>query len=196
MIFLAISFLCVAFVVICTAVYDVKSNSKIQKFKTEYGVPITVEEIDRNDYDELNVQVEDSLPILSGVIVIPPNKVEKHDDIWISQNLFRVESYESSGEGIYDVTLVNIEPAKVFSFDVLRQIFMSVSYSDYNNYALVNGVNCQGMVNYIADWCDRNEHTYAVEYYEEHVAIRVLHDNIWYRFDFTRSPSITVIEEE
>lgn len=178
-----------------TAYHLLADPGKIQHYNI-YGIPVTVEEIDRQAYRELQTEEEDEESYtLQGVIVVPPPVVEVHDWDWIAEHLYEVETYADNGDGTYEVTLVNVEPAGEFSFDILRNIFQQTEWTDVNGYALANGVNCQGMAVYIADWCKKNGHAFAIEYYPEHVAIRVKHDEVWYRFSFSENASVHIIEE-
>lgn len=129
-----------------------------------------------------------------NVIEVPEQTIEVHDEEWLNQNLYKVESYTKNEDGLYTVALVNVQGAEDMSFDDLRREFYSTPYSEDNHFDIHSGVNCQGMVCYIADWCQKNAHEFAVEYFTDHVIISVLHRDKWYRFNFTQFPEITVVE--
>ena len=116
------------------------------------------------------------------------------DSTWLSENLYRCKLYYDLGEEKWKVFLINVEDSENCSFERLKTIFMNTPYSNVNSYKLEDGVNCQGMVCYISDWCSKNNCPYSIEYSSYHVDIIVNHKGTWYKFDFTKSPTITEVE--
>lgn len=112
---------------------------------------------------------------------------------WINENLYRVEFYLDNGDGIYDVYLLNVEEPKEETFEELKQTFITTPYSNYNSFHLADGVNCQGMVCYVARWCELNNVDFEVQYTPVHTYIIVDYQGGSYKFDFTKEPTITEV---
>lgn len=113
---------------------------------------------------------------------VPSNVVE--DAAWLEENIWRVESYKQKWNGKYDIHLLRIEPALNPSFDELQLTFRDTEYSAFNSYYLAEGVNCQGMTVYLADWCERFAYEYSVAWTAMHTYIFIKYDGAWYKFDF------------
>lgn len=111
------------------------------------------------------------------------------EEQWLSDNIWRVQSYKPLRNGKYDIYLLDVETAYDQDFDALRRTFNSTPYTSYNSYWLLDGVNCQGMTVYIADWCERNLFEYSVAWTRTHTWIYVSYDNVWYKFDFDMDDS-------
>lgn len=112
------------------------------------------------------------------------------DADWMLENLYRVDTYTECELG-YEVSLIKIEKAKRCSFDDMVAKFMSTPYNITNNYYLKDGVNCQGMVCYLADWCSKMKYPFSVNYTSSHVYIIVEYEGCNYKFDFDLEPSVT-----
>lgn len=106
------------------------------------------------------------------------------EESWLEENIWQVQSYKQLRDGRYDVYLLKIEDALDPTFDQLKRTFNTTSYTSYNSYWLYDGVNCQGMTVYIADWCERNLYEYSVAWTRTHTWIYVRYDGVWYKFDF------------
>lgn len=102
----------------------------------------------------------------------------------MNENIWRVESYKPRRNGKYDVYLLNVEPALELSFGELQSTFKSTKYNSFNSYSLEDGVNCQGMVCYLASWCERYYYEYSVAWTRMHTLIYIKYDGTWYKFDF------------
>lgn len=113
---------------------------------------------------------------------------------WLLENLYKVKRYAKLEDNLYSVELVKIEEAPVCSFSEIQAIFNSAKYTPYNSATLKEGVNCQGMVIYLADWCKKTRHTFKVEYLSRHTDILIEDDGCWYRFDFDTTRSITKLD--
>ena len=116
------------------------------------------------------------------------------DSEWLANNLYRCSVYYERDDGKWDVYLVDVEGPTDISFDELKETFMKTPYRIRNFPKLEDGVNCQGMVCYIADWCRENKCPYTVEYFDHHIDIVVDYLGTKYRFDFTENPIITELE--
>lgn len=106
------------------------------------------------------------------------------DDVWLSENIWKVESYKQLRDGRYDIYLLEIEPALERTFDDLQHTFNTTPYSSFNSYHLADGVNCQGMTCYLASWCERNAFNYSVAWTRSHTVTFIKYDGSWYKFDF------------
>ena len=115
---------------------------------------------------------------------------------WLNANLYRVSSYHENSDGTFDVQMLDITGPEVTDWDELVEVFKSTPYTDENNYTLEAGVNCQGMVLFLADWCEKNDHTYEVRYQPRHVSIVITHRDIRYLFSFSQHPLFTVLESD
>ena len=129
--------------------------------------------------------------VISGVMVgyhlLSNTVIEEHivaDESWMNENIWRVSSYKQRKNGKYDVYLLDVQPAVEREFEELQEVFHSTRYSTFNSYNLADGVNCQGMVCYIADWCERNLCEYSVAWNTTHVWIFVRYNNEWHKFNF------------
>ncbi len=119
-----------------------------------------------------------------------PNHI-KVDKAWMEENIWRVQSYKALKNGQFDVYLLDVQTATDADFDALQCTFNNTPYTSYNSYWLADGVNCQGMTVYIADWCERNFCEYAVAWTRTHTLIYVKYNAVWYKFDFdSQSTSI------
>lgn len=103
---------------------------------------------------------------------------------WMMENIWRVESFKQKKNGTYDTYLLEIEPAMESSFSELRNTFGVTEYNNINHYYLSEGVNCQGMTVYLADWCERNRVEYAVSWTTIHTFIYIRYGGVWYKFNF------------
>lgn len=124
---------------------------------------------------------------------VAPNVLFVSDINWFDDNLYRVDTYKEVNGG-YAVTLLQVEPSADQTFSELCETFKNTKYSIYNSYFLSDGVNCQGMAVYIADWCKRNGLDFELEYTMQHVSIIVSVDDVRYKFNFTENPEITMLQ--
>lgn len=106
------------------------------------------------------------------------------DADWMNENIWRVESYKPRKDGNYNVHLLQVEPAINPSFDELRATFSGTKYNSFNSYYLEDGVNCQGMVCYLANWCERYHCEYSVSWTKMHTLIYIKVNGSWYKFNF------------
>lgn len=106
------------------------------------------------------------------------------DTDWLNEYIWQVKSYKPLKNGKYEVRLVEVQPAYDRDLEQLCETFVSTTYSSFNAYYLKDGVGCQGMACYIADWCERNAYPYSVAWSTTHVWIYVEYDSQWYLFDF------------
>lgn len=148
---------------------------------------------------EFNKQWEDETDS-KGAGITPAPSVFSSENLpitvtreWLSANLYKVRSYAETQEGKYLVELLDIQEPEPDTWEELKVRFMDTKYSVENHYSLQDGVNCQGMVCYLAGWCEENSVPFAVDYAKRHVAIRIMHEDTWYRFNFTEHPSIVTI---
>lgn len=116
------------------------------------------------------------------------------DAAWLANNLYKVQVYKENGDGTYNVVLLEVEPSKGETFEELKSLFYSTPYSLINSYDLVDGVNCQGMVCYLADWARKAGLEYTIGYTATHVTITIHYEQGWYKFSFTEQPTITEVE--
>lgn len=107
---------------------------------------------------------------------------------WMNQNLFRVHSYTENPDGTFDVQLLEIDGPEVDTWQQLVQLFMSTPYSDENSAYISDGVNCQGMTLFLAEWCETHDHTYTVQYMPTHVRIVITHEGEDFLFSFSSRP--------
>lgn len=176
-------------------VWDHVRQDKTEKHYNVNGIDITVKEIDRMEYESRMPDISE--PSKNTVRVIPSFENEEHTLKWIQENLYKVEAYTPiKDSNLYEVQVLHMEPAIECSFEELKEIFNSTEYADENSYYLDYGVNCQGMTCYIVDWCIKNQHEFSIEYFKDHIASRVLHEGVWYRFNFTRIPEISEVTED
>ena len=141
------------------------------------------------------------LCIQAGLRVAKPSDVTSDQNVeamrvnedWVNENLYRVEFYLDNGDGTYDVYLLSVEEPEEETFDELKQTFITTPYSNYNSFHLADGVNCQGMVCYIARWCELNNVDFEVQYTPVHTYIIVDYQDASYKFDFTKEPTITEV---
>lgn len=106
------------------------------------------------------------------------------DEVWMTENIWRVESFKQNRNGSYDTYLLEVEPAMETSFREVLETFNATEYNNINHYYLAEGVNCQGMTVYLADWCERNRIEYAVSWTTIHTFIYIRYEGVWYKFDF------------
>ncbi len=139
-----------------------------------------------------------SVAFVSIYLLVFREKDESHmkvDRAWLEENIWQVESYKEMRNGKYDIYLLEVQPGDEDSWDKLCYNFTYAPYTFLNHYYLAEGVNCQGMVVHLADWCERNEHEYSVAWTSTHTFIFIKHDAQWYKFDFdTQGASMTEIE--
>ena len=135
-----------------------------------------------------------SILVISGAIVATvllyggkDENIIIADSVWLDENIWRVQSYKQRKDGKYDVRLLDIQTAYESSFEELCETYRTTPYSAFNSYNVRDGVGCQGMVCYIASWCDRNAYEYSVAWTPTHVWIYVEYGDIWYKFDFASS---------
>lgn len=126
-----------------------------------------------------------------GVLGISENSRIHVTSEWLLANLYRCANFADEEDGTYTVSLHVIEQAKPCSFNELKELFLSTLYTSTNHSILSEGVNCQGMTIYLADWCRLTGHAFEIEYFPTHVAIVIIDNGSRYRFNFTLSPSIT-----
>lgn len=93
---------------------------------------------------------------------------------WLAENVWRVQSFKQLKNGDYDIYYLDIQQPTEATFEDLLYTVEHVEYSSFNSYNLSDGVNCQGMVDYIANWCDINYYPYSVAWTATHVFIYVL----------------------
>lgn len=118
----------------------------------------------------------------------------------LEQELYRVDSYaEDLSSSKYYVHYIKVEPptksdgvTQMDKFNDLCNIVRDTPFSYASSYQLADGVNCQTMTVYIADWCKLNGFQFSIKYADNHVYIIVYVDSHAYRIDFNMS---TVIEE-
>ena len=122
-----------------------------------------------------------------GVIGIDSTGGYEVDKKWVGENLYRVSTYRELPNGNYVVYLLSVEPSTEKTFEELCRTFKHTPYSSINSYRLEDGVNCQGMVCYIVDWCKKNDCVYKIGYTHAHTYIDVCVDSQWYRMSFTYS---------
>lgn len=116
------------------------------------------------------------------------------DAAWLANNLYKVQIYKENEDGTFNVVLLEVEPSKGETFEELQTLFYSTPYSLINSYNLADGVNCQGMVCYLADWCQKAGVEYTIGYSSTHVVISIPNDGEWYKFSFTDRPSIIKVK--
>lgn len=104
-----------------------------------------------------------------------PNHIVE-DAEWLEQNIWRVQSYREKRNGKFDIYLLAVEPPHERSFEELEATFLTSEYSSFNSYYLQEGVNCQGMVCYLASWCERYHYEYSVAWNRVHTLIYIKHE--------------------
>lgn len=116
------------------------------------------------------------------------------EESWLANNLYHVSSYKKNEDGTYSVVLLRLSDDVDCTFEELITKFESTPFNFVNGRELSEGVNCQGMTSYIADWCVAHNIPYAVEYFEAHTDIIVHYtDGKDYKFNFGENAKVKVI---
>lgn len=113
------------------------------------------------------------------------------DESWILSNLYKVSTYKDNKDGTWTVSLIRVQEATDSTWEELQELFYNTPYSLTNSYCLEDGVNCQGMTVYLADWCEKNGCPFSVKYSSSHVYIVISYEGYDYEFNFNITPRIT-----
>ena len=117
-----------------------------------------------------------------------PSHIQVEEE-WLVENIWRVESYLKMDDGRYDVYLLEVQSPVETTFEDLERTFLNTPYTSFNSESLQDGVNCQGMTVYLANWCEANRVEYSVSWTKTHTFTFIREDDGWYKFDFDISGS-------